>query len=1680
VASDPLWLSRQVPGDMPVEGTKKQPDDSVQPSDSTAVDKNGLPMESLKAGPVTRLLSRSAGSSPGELRKADMDSKSLTSDDGERRADSPLIVVQKRPFGTAGQPIDTPPSQFSPLPPRRILHRLGKSESDLLEAMRRPVDAAAALTRLRSSHGEGAASPPLPKSPGVYSSGSPPSLALPGGRSPRMTRARRSSEQVAFGRLVPEALARRRSDTRTSDEAEGGGGGPIPGSGSGNSLEASDSGHGTWGTPDDPQRSFKDAFPDLADEMRHGRPLVRSNSRRGRAGSDDRARSLSPESRTSELKAKTEDVWFFRRMLNPALSVMTDAIGQEIQGVLDNEKQPIHDDEGVAVGSSSAVVNDQIVEIGTALIEAGKTGLIEELEFKVASARLMGLLDHSPPEQSAQRIRAILNHMAPPIRLLECRNRAQRGIVEPDDRLWMMTSDEHHLPSYIQNRITQRPMPATSSSDTSSAVRRLTERVRFLDELGEGEKPGRTDFDIIKPIASGAYGSVHLGKHKRTKEHVAIKVLSKQVMVDKNCASQVLQEKEVLRFAANPFVVQFYCSFTTDKSLYIVMEYAPGGDLANYLKNMVMLTEAESRRYIAETVLAVEYIHTFGIVHRDLKPDNLIVTESGHVKLTDFGLSKIGIVARYKRYAGEVAGGTPEPSQSLEDGAPPSPVAANGAVPCIKASGILGTPDYMAPEVIKAQGYDKPVDWWSLGVILYEFVVGRPPFHGDSPQEIFKNVLSKEIFWPLDESFEEEGHDPPTPELRSFVAELLIKEPAERLGSIDAFQLIADETFDIKNHVFFENVLEVEEEEGQRLDRIDWDRLLEEQANFVPAIDDVTDTSYYDDRSDMYGDRIDASPSDPEDDGSDMRSDASGHSLGMFRNFSCINLSVASSPSPSRPRSPSSNVSTPAMMSPNNSPGPETHLNRFRFSAALHSSDPPSDTESIEADHILPDSIPRPQLASPRMTSTHEDSGDKPAETGPRLRMSRSSDNLAGLTARLEQEKPARASPPGGGSPSMPRPEPLTSPSAAVGGGRDVDRPASTQSARRVPSGLRNESAAAAGRGNLRVSASVGSEVPLSSSPLRHGPDVGRSSPLSANGRGTPTSAERPHSREARGSASKGQRARMMRKKRPVCPAGCVPFCTMHRVTPSKEKAIGWGFTLDSTGGVHRVKNVLPGGPADVAGIYFGFIVSAVNETNVSGWSRFKLAKHMRELLSSGTSSGVLLHCKKPQYRVTGSGPQAQAQAAQAAAAAARHKQLKHRKSGPARNAGNATVAATASPAAAGSAEKKPSKWPDWLNRYIGGGGGPATRDSASSPRVQRSASPSPGARSPTAAAARSPPQQQSGPGGLARRKSSSQSPSKWGWPLRRQGSDGLRRNKSDHGFETRQQRHHARSPSVAGTGEVSPLHNRGLTRGGSGGTPGPSSPLRSSLPRSGRSSIDSAGSATSPMQSPPPGGATNRARQLSPGQYADTTVASMRSATDVRHFRGAVPHRLTGRARSVSESHVDPELVAQVVRSGNVCLSSSPDKTSSMLIRRAGGGSSTGPARPGSDASKKQLSRSVGLPRPEPSAAAAAAAPVPGRSPGRPTAQPLVLDAAGGRSAMRSVPSSPLAKRQSQSTPIDIPQRANSPVPAAAGRVRQLSVSPLADSMSDRSVSPESPQVMLQPFIGVASMSDGSLDSRP
>ena len=316
-------------------------------------------------------------------------------------------------------------------------------------------------------------------------------------------------------------------------------------------------------------------------------------------------------------------------------------------------------------------------------------------------------------------------------------------------------------------------------------------------------KVTQDDFDRIKLISQGAYAAVYLVKHKETRQRFAMKRIAKSSLQLRNQVQRAFIERDIMTFTENPFVVSMYCSFETINHLCMIMEYVEGGDVRTLLSNIQTLPADMAKMYTAEVVLALEYLHSYGIVHRDLKPDNLLITSVGHIKLTDFGLSKVGLMRR----ATEIY----EEQQDEEDHTK------------FDDQETAGTPEYLAPEVIYKQEYSTDVDWWALGVIIYEILMGLTPFYADTVDEVFANICKGDV-----EFLPEEEDDYMDEASRSIVMALLDSDRSSRLSTPE----------EIKEHVYFAG--------------IEWDNILRQKAQFIPQLNNDEDTSYFDPRADQY------------------------------------------------------------------------------------------------------------------------------------------------------------------------------------------------------------------------------------------------------------------------------------------------------------------------------------------------------------------------------------------------------------------------------------------------------------------------------------------------------------------------------------------------------------------------------------------------------------------------------------------------------------------------------------------------------------------------------------------------------------------------------------------------------------------------------------------------------------
>mmetsp|Transcript_8272 Transcript_8272/g.14972 ORF Transcript_8272/g.14972 Transcript_8272/m.14972 type:complete len:503 (-) Transcript_8272:846-2354(-) len=288
-------------------------------------------------------------------------------------------------------------------------------------------------------------------------------------------------------------------------------------------------------------------------------------------------------------------------------------------------------------------------------------------------------------------------------------------------------------------------------------------------------------FIKLKLLGKGAIGRVYLCRvvkpnNERSSRLYAVKVVSKTEMINKQKIHRVMTEREILATTSHPYIVGMFASFQTESMLYYVMEYMAGGEFFRLLQKHPnkRLPETVAKFYAAEVVLALEYLHRVGFIYRDLKPENVLIRDTGHIAIADFDLSKQG-AASNKRVDGKVTL-RDKVLNSISKGRTERLDIVNSA-PVVKgdSSSFVGTEEYLAPEVITGESQTSTVDWWSLGVFVYEMIFGRTPFKGAEQTETFENIVGGEVKFPTDVTISKDGKD--------FIKKLLTRDAAKRLGS---------------------------------------------------------------------------------------------------------------------------------------------------------------------------------------------------------------------------------------------------------------------------------------------------------------------------------------------------------------------------------------------------------------------------------------------------------------------------------------------------------------------------------------------------------------------------------------------------------------------------------------------------------------------------------------------------------------------------------------------------------------------------------------------------------------------------------------------------------------------------------------------------------------------------------
>ncbi|KAJ8470930.1 hypothetical protein OPV22_025273 [Ensete ventricosum] len=336
------------------------------------------------------------------------------------------------------------------------------------------------------------------------------------------------------------------------------------------------------------------------------------------------------------------------------------------------------------------------------------------------------------------------------------------------------------------------------------------------------------DFELLTIIGRGAFGEVRLCREKSSGNIYAMKKLKKSEMVSRGQVEHVRAERNLLAEVASHCIVKLYYSFQDDEYLYLIMEYLPGGDMMTLLIREDTLTESVARFYIAQSVLAIESIHKHNYIHRDIKPDNLLLDKNGHMKLSDFGLCKPIDCSKLSTLNEDEPMSDENLRESMDiDGIPDTNNARRWKSPHEQlqhwqmnrrklAFSTVGTPDYIAPEVLLKKGYGMECDWWSLGAIMYEMLVGYPPFYSDDPITTCRKI----VHWRNHLRFPEDARL--SPEAKDLICRLLC-DVEHRLGSGGVDQ--------IKAHPWFKGVV--------------WDKLYETDAAFKPEVNGELDTQNF-------------------------------------------------------------------------------------------------------------------------------------------------------------------------------------------------------------------------------------------------------------------------------------------------------------------------------------------------------------------------------------------------------------------------------------------------------------------------------------------------------------------------------------------------------------------------------------------------------------------------------------------------------------------------------------------------------------------------------------------------------------------------------------------------------------------------------------------------------------------
>ncbi|SMN22321.1 similar to Saccharomyces cerevisiae YKL166C TPK3 cAMP-dependent protein kinase catalytic subunit [Maudiozyma saulgeensis] len=294
-------------------------------------------------------------------------------------------------------------------------------------------------------------------------------------------------------------------------------------------------------------------------------------------------------------------------------------------------------------------------------------------------------------------------------------------------------------------------------NDTEEGLERKRLNDEMRKELMTQSRPtsgkySLNDFQILRTLGTGSFGRVHLIRSNHNGRFYALKVLKKHTIVKLKQIEHTNDERLMLSVVSHPFIVRLWGTFKDSINIFMVMDYIEGGELFSLLRKSQRFPNPVAKFYAAEVCLALEYLHSKDIIYRDLKPENILLDKNGHIKITDFGFAKY--------------------------------------VPDITYT-LCGTPDYIAPEVVSTKPYNKSVDWWSFGILIYEMLAGYTPFYDSNAMKTYENILNAKLKFPS--FFNEDAQD--------LISKLVTRDLSERLGNLQKG------SEDVKNHPWFNEVV---------------------------------------------------------------------------------------------------------------------------------------------------------------------------------------------------------------------------------------------------------------------------------------------------------------------------------------------------------------------------------------------------------------------------------------------------------------------------------------------------------------------------------------------------------------------------------------------------------------------------------------------------------------------------------------------------------------------------------------------------------------------------------------------------------------------------------------------------------------------------------------------------------